>query len=93
MSKVFHLVLTRFVLCFQKSSPRFSEDGLSANLSLVALEHPSPISVLDALTYRETEPSPVKTQGNKRILSLVSSWSSTSENIGMDKNLQTTKSL
>ncbi|CAL9240618.1 unnamed protein product [Arabidopsis halleri] len=47
-----------------KSSPRFSEDGLSANLSLVALEHPSPISVLDASTYRETEPSPVKTQGN-----------------------------
>ncbi|CAH2067201.1 unnamed protein product [Thlaspi arvense] len=47
-----------------KSSPRFSEDGSSANLSLVALEHPSPISVLDASIYREIEPSPVKTQGN-----------------------------
>ncbi|XP_010416265.1 PREDICTED: protein LONGIFOLIA 1-like [Camelina sativa] len=47
-----------------KSSPRFSEDGLSAKLSVVALEHPSPISVLDASTYREIEPSPVKTQGN-----------------------------
>ncbi|KAL1216784.1 Protein LONGIFOLIA 2 [Cardamine amara subsp. amara] len=47
-----------------KSSPRFSEDGSSANLSLVALEHPSPISVLDTSIYREMEPSPVKTQGN-----------------------------
>ncbi|EOA33283.1 hypothetical protein CARUB_v10019709mg [Capsella rubella] len=47
-----------------KSSPRFSEDGLSSNLSVVALEHPSPISVLDVSTYREIEPSPVKTQGN-----------------------------
>ncbi|KAG5409985.1 hypothetical protein IGI04_006304 [Brassica rapa subsp. trilocularis] len=46
-----------------KSSPRFSEDGSSANLSLVALEHPSPISVLDTSIYREMEPSPVKTQG------------------------------
>lgn len=44
-------------------SPRFSEDGSSANLSLVALEHPSPISVLDTSIYREMEPSPVKTQG------------------------------
>ncbi|CAN7123279.1 unnamed protein product [Brassica rapa subsp. narinosa] len=47
-----------------KSSPRFSEDGSSANLSLVALEHPSPISVLDTSIYREMEPSPVKTQGS-----------------------------
>ncbi|CAH8334541.1 unnamed protein product [Eruca vesicaria subsp. sativa] len=46
-----------------KSSPRFSEDGSSANLSLVTLEHPSPISVLDTSIYREMEPSPVKTQG------------------------------
>ncbi|KFK41861.1 hypothetical protein AALP_AA2G180400 [Arabis alpina] len=47
-----------------KSSPRFSEDGSSGNLSLVALEHPSPISVLDGSMYREIEPSPVKAQGN-----------------------------
>uniref|UniRef100_A0A1J3GXG1 Protein LONGIFOLIA 1 n=1 Tax=Noccaea caerulescens TaxID=107243 RepID=A0A1J3GXG1_NOCCA len=47
-----------------KSSPRFSEEGSPANLSLAALEHPSPISVLDTSIYRETEPSPVKTQGN-----------------------------
>ncbi|KAG2313278.1 hypothetical protein Bca4012_027853 [Brassica carinata] len=47
----------------QNKSPRFSEDGSSANLSLVALEHPSPISVLDTSIYREMEPSPVKTQG------------------------------
>ncbi|CAA7043225.1 unnamed protein product [Microthlaspi erraticum] len=47
-----------------KSSPRFSEDGSTTNLSLAALEHPSPISVLDTSLYRETEPSPVKTQGN-----------------------------
>ncbi|XP_022558634.1 protein LONGIFOLIA 1-like isoform X1 [Brassica napus] len=50
-------------LMHNKSSPRFSEDGSSANLSLVALEHPSPISVLDTSIYREMEPSPVKTQG------------------------------
>ncbi|CAN8234877.1 unnamed protein product [Cochlearia groenlandica] len=47
-----------------KPSPRFSEDGPSANFSVVALEHPSPISVLDASVYREFETSPVKTQGN-----------------------------
>ncbi|CAN7041003.1 unnamed protein product [Brassica rapa subsp. trilocularis] len=51
-------------LMHNKSSPRFSEDGSSANLSLVALEHPSPISVLDTSIYREMEPSPVKTQGS-----------------------------
>ncbi|KAJ0229448.1 LONGIFOLIA protein [Hirschfeldia incana] len=47
----------------QNKSPRFSEDGSSLNLSLVALEHPSPISVLDTSLYREMEPSPMKTQG------------------------------
>lgn len=55
-------------MCFQKSSPRFSEEGSPANLSLAALEHPSPISVLDTSIYRETEPSPVKTQGSKWLL-------------------------
>ena len=73
---------------FQKSSPRFSEDGSSANLSLVALEHPSPISVLDTSIYREMEPSPVKTQGSNHILSPLFLWSTNTENVGMQKYIK-----
>lgn len=32
----------------------------SAELSIVASEHPSPVSVLDNTAYRDDEPSPVK---------------------------------
>lgn len=42
---------------FQKSSPKFSEDGSS--------EHPSPVSVLNASIYREIKPSLVKMQASE----------------------------
>lgn len=72
-----------FLFCFQKSSARFSEDGSSANLSLVALEHPSPISVLDTSIYREMEPSPMKTQGSKHNVSLLFLLSINTEDLSL----------
>ena len=49
-----------FCLVFQKSTPRLDEDETIAELATVALEHPSPISVLDGSEYRDDVPSPVK---------------------------------
>lgn len=37
-----------------------SEDGSTINQDTIALEHPSPVSVLDASLYRDDEASPVK---------------------------------
>ncbi|XP_071721966.1 LOW QUALITY PROTEIN: protein LONGIFOLIA 1-like [Rutidosis leptorrhynchoides] len=45
-------------------SPRMDENGLR-ELAIVAPEHPSPVSVLDASLYRDDEPSPVK--GNHQL--------------------------
>ena len=42
----------------------FEEDGTSAELALVAPEHPSPVSVLDASVYRDDALSPVKQMPN-----------------------------
>lgn len=37
-----------------------SEDGSTIEQDAIALEHPSPVSVLDASLYRDDEASPVK---------------------------------
>ncbi|MCL7050311.1 hypothetical protein MKW94_013627 [Papaver nudicaule] len=47
-----------------KSSPRLSEDGLSAELASITPDQPSPVSVLDSSFYRDELPSPVKKLSN-----------------------------
>ncbi|XP_021893228.1 protein LONGIFOLIA 1 isoform X1 [Carica papaya] len=42
------------------SAPRLSQDGSLAEFATVPPEHPSPVSVLDTLLYRDDAPSPVK---------------------------------
>lgn len=37
-----------------------SQDGSTVEQDAIALEHPSPVSVLDASLYRDDEASPVK---------------------------------
>ncbi|KAK6276110.1 hypothetical protein POUND7_005819 [Theobroma cacao] len=44
----------------KKSIARLVEDGSVAELAMVALEHPSPVSVLDTSVYTDDAPSPVK---------------------------------
>lgn len=45
----------------QKSFPSLSEEGLSVELTVVAPEQPSPVSVLDVSFYKDDlPPSPVK---------------------------------
>lgn len=45
----------------QKSFPSLSEDGFSVELTVVAPEQPSPVSVLDVSFYKDDlPPSPVK---------------------------------
>lgn len=49
----------------KKSSPSFSEDGLSLELTTVGPEQPSPVSVLDTSFYKDDVPlSPVKRMAN-----------------------------
>ncbi|KAL2340665.1 hypothetical protein Fmac_008605 [Flemingia macrophylla] len=44
----------------KKSTPRLDEDETVAELATDALEHPSPVSVLDGYVYRDDVPSPIK---------------------------------
>ncbi|XVE54679.1 hypothetical protein DITRI_Ditri03aG0101300 [Diplodiscus trichospermus] len=44
----------------KKPASRLVEDGSVAELGMVALEHPSPVSVLDTSIYQDDAPSPVK---------------------------------
>ncbi|KAE8658308.1 hypothetical protein F3Y22_tig00116971pilonHSYRG00117 [Hibiscus syriacus] len=44
----------------KKSTSRLDKDGAVAELAIGALEHPSPVSVLDTSVYRYDAPSPVK---------------------------------
>ncbi|KAL9337726.1 hypothetical protein Peur_069495 [Populus x canadensis] len=48
----------------KKSTFMFEEDRTSAELAVVAPEHPSPVSVLDASVYRDDALSPVKQMPN-----------------------------
>lgn len=55
-----NLMLTTYAFP-QKSFPSMSEDGLSVELTVVAPEQPSPVSVLDVSFYKDDlPPSPVK---------------------------------
>ena len=57
------MLLTPLFSLSQKSTSRFEEDRTSWEL-LVAPEHPSPVSVLDASVYRDDALSPVKQMPN-----------------------------
>ncbi|KAK8617149.1 hypothetical protein V6N13_117116 [Hibiscus sabdariffa] len=47
-------------IMWKKSTSRIVEDEAIEEAAMVALEHPSPVSVLDTSFYRDDEPSPVK---------------------------------
>ncbi|KAI4335893.1 hypothetical protein L6164_014490 [Bauhinia variegata] len=47
-------------LMHKKSTPRLDEDEPVAELATDAPEHPSPVSVLDGIVYRDDVPSPIK---------------------------------
>lgn len=47
-------------LLAQLSMMAVGEDGSTIEQDTLAVEHPSPVSVLDGSLYRDDEPSPVK---------------------------------
>ncbi|KAK8559374.1 hypothetical protein V6N13_026799 [Hibiscus sabdariffa] len=47
-------------IMWKKSTSRIVEDEAIEEAAMVALEHPSPVSVLETSIYRDDEPSPVK---------------------------------
>lgn len=53
-----------FLFLFQIPTSMLEEDGILAEFAVDTLEHPSPISVLDASVYRDGTPSPVKQISN-----------------------------